>query len=171
MEKEMKKNFFWFIGAMVVGIVIGYSTTAHSQTEAPAVIKPATAPASVVAPVPVTKEVPAEQPVIAQDLVKDAEQMINNWKLLGSLAGLIALVQLLMKALKFGPLDNWFETSKVKWIKPYIATILGALLGGLTTYATNANLLNSITSGIIIGMGSVGWNEILKRFSAENRVA
>jgi hypothetical protein len=181
----MRKLIFIFtiiagMATLAVGISAAAQTQSPAATEAvqPATITPAPTPAATPATAtatttatPATTE-PTAPAVQASDILTDFEKAINSWKTLGVLAGLIALIQLLMKTLKFGPIDDWFEAQKFKWIKPYIASILGMVLVSLTTYATNgANLLNSVIAGLIVGSGSVGWNELLNKFNAENRTA
>lgn len=99
----------------------------------------------------------------AVDILTGVQKVVNDWRTLGWLAGVIALLQLLMKILKLGPIDEWFKVHKKKWIKPYIAAGLGALLGGFSSYATGAGVVGSIVAGVMIGVTSVGWNEVINK--------
>lgn len=111
----------------------------------------------------IKKEIQSETPATAGDILTGVQKVINDWRTLGWLAGVIALLQLLMKILKLGPIDEWFTVHKKKWIKPYIAAGIGALLGGFSTYATGAGVFNSIVAGVMIGATSVGWNELINK--------
>jgi len=174
------KKFWLFFGIVLALLFVG--NVGLAQTEEPSGVVAAGTPTVVQneAAVPSTEVAPAakaeaqdevsEEPVGSQEVLTDVEKVINSWKTIGWLAGLIALIQLLMKLLRFGPIDNWFEANKKRWMKPYIASTLGAILGGLSTYATNANVLNSIITGLIIGTTSVGWNELINKFQSEKRV-
>jgi len=112
----------------------------------------------------------AEAEPTPKELINDIGRVINDWSKLGYLAGLIALLQLLMKLLKFGPINNWFQNKRRKWIKPYIAAGLGAAAMVAVSYQTSGHLLNSLVAGALAGMGAVGWNELLNKWKAEKRL-
>lgn len=103
----------------------------------------------------------AEKPVEATDLITGAAGVVDTWKQLGWLAGLIALINLLLSTLRFKPLNDWLTELDYKWIKPLIATVLGAALGGLSTFETGAGILLSVVMGIVAGLGSVGFHQLI----------
>lgn len=105
-----------------------------------------------------------------EDVISDVVKIINDWKTLGTLAGVIATVQLLVKSLKFKPINNLFTKYKIKWIKPYIAIVLGAISGGLGAYSTNADIPNGIIAGILAGMASIGLNESINKLNSSKRI-
>jgi len=120
----------------------------------------------------VTEAIKDETPSQPSDLLTGVQQTVNDWRTLGWLAGVMALLQLLMKILKFGPVDEWFRVNKKKWLKPYIAAGIGAILGGFSTYATGAGVMNSVIAGLMVGITSVGWNELVNKvFQPDKRVA
>jgi hypothetical protein len=104
-------------------------------------------------------------PVIQEEII----QVINNWEALSAVAILIAILQLIIKILKLPRIDAIFTLYGKKWIKPYITVCLGAILGGLSTYTTSANIYQSIVSGIFIALGSIGWNEVLNKIQKNKR--
>ncbi len=71
--------------------------------------------------------------------------------------------------MKLSFIDNLLRKYKKRWIKPYIAAGLGALLAGFSTYATNANILNSIVAGLMAGLAAVGMHEVANKRRAEKR--
>lgn len=97
----------------------------------------------------------------AGDLLEGVAKTVNDWKTLGWLAGLIALLNFLMGLLRFKPIDTWLIQYDKKWLKPWVAMGLGALIMGLSTYQTDANILNSIVAGLLAGLGSTGAHEAI----------
>lgn len=146
----------------------GPSTAANTPENAPEAKPKVDAPTTTEVKDAITDEAPSQP----SDLLVAVQKTVNDWKTLGWLAGIIALLQLLMKILKFGPVDEWFRVNKKKWLKPYIAAGIGALLGGFSTYTTGAGVLNSVVAGLMVGITSVGWNELVnKLFQPEKREA
>lgn len=97
----------------------------------------------------------------AEDLLQGLGKTVNDWKTLGWLAGLIALLNFLMGLLRFKPIDVWLIQHDKKWLKPWVAMGLGALIMGLSTYQTDANVLNAIVAGLLAGLGSTGFHEAI----------
>lgn len=113
---------------------------------------------------PTASTEPASAPTLP-DLVQGAEKTYDDWTKLGWLAGLMALVKLLVNLLKFAPIAKWFDDQQKGWLKPYIAAGLGALLGGLGTFATGVGLAKSIVAGLLAGLGAVGLHETTSKTS------
>lgn len=97
------------------------------------------------------------------ELVSDAGKVIDDWKNIGWLAGVIALINLLLNLIRFTPIETWLISLDYKWLKPLIATVLGAALGGFSTFSTGAGVFNSIVAGAIAGLGSVGFHELVDK--------
>lgn len=97
------------------------------------------------------------------ELVSDAGKVIDDWQNVGWIAGVIALINLLLNLLRFTPINSWLKDLGYAWLKPLIATSLGALLGGFSTYSTGAGVLNSIVAGAMAGLGSVGFHELVNK--------
>lgn len=117
-------------------------------------------------------ETPAEpeaKPVDAVALITSVGKVIDDWRNVGWLAGVIALVNLLLNLLRFKPIDMALERLDWKWLKPLIATLLGALLGGFSTFSTGASVLNSIVAGMLAGLGSIGFHELVDNLRKQTR--
>jgi hypothetical protein len=110
-----------------------------------------------------------ETPVDAVELVSSIGHVINDWKNVGWLAGVIALINLLLSLLRFRPIDMALDRLDWKWLKPLIATLLGAALGGFSTFQTGAGVLNSIVAGMLAGLGSVGFHELVDNLRKQTR--
>ena len=101
--------------------------------------------------------------------VTDVTNVINNWQTLGALSGAIIGLQLLVKLLKIKPIDAIFKKKKIKWVKPYLTVGIGIGLGSLSTYATGANVPQSVLAGALAATTSVGWNELLNKAQIDKR--
>lgn len=130
-------------------------------------------------PAEATTETPAEtppaevkteiKPVDAVELITEVGKVINDWRNVGWLAGVIALINLLLSLLRFRPIDMALDRLDWKWLKPLIATLLGAALGGFSTFSTGAGALNSIVAGMLAGLGSVGFHELVDNLRRQSR--
>ena len=144
---------------------------------APAVATPVAKPVAVVDAAPAT--VPATAPAATEatpaptvpDLVNGATQTYLDWTKLGWLAGLIALINLLLNLTKFGPVNEWFTVNKKKWLLPYVAAGLGAILGGLLSYQLKAPIPQCVFEGLMAGLGAIGGHEVLTKLRASKRTA
>jgi len=90
-------------------------------------------------------------------------KVISDWRGIGWVAGVIALINLLMNVLRFKPLKTWFEARGIVWLKPLIAVVLGGLMGGFSTFATGAGVVGSIIAGVVAALGSVGFHELVTK--------
>jgi hypothetical protein len=95
------------------------------------------------------------------DIFRDIGKIINDWRKIGWIAGLIALINMLINLLRFKPINEFLEDRDLKWCKPLAACVLGGALGGLTTYQTGAPWLNSVAAGVLTALGSVGFHELI----------
>ena len=115
-------------------------------------------------------EAEPEAPVdIVPDGVAALKTAIDDWRNIGAVAGLLVIVGFLMRLLKAPVIDIWFVAHKKKWAKPYIAMVLGGLLGGLSTYQTGAGVINSVIAGIGVGLASSGAHESIKTVQRKER--
>lgn len=115
----------------------------------------------------ITGQVSTESPEV---FIIDIKNAVNDWRTLGLIAGAISFLQIAMKVLKLQKINDWFVEKKIKWVKPYIAIAISALIGGLTSYSSGTDVINSIFAGIILGMASVGWNEVINKANASKRI-
>lgn len=110
---------------------------------------------------PAVVEAPEPPPPTAGELVAQVGQVVSDWRSIGALAGLIALINLLINILRLPLLHQYLTERKKRWIKPYISAALGAMLTGLSAYQTDAALLPAILAGLLFGLGAVGMHESL----------
>ena len=140
-------------------------TAPAAEADKPAAEDPGSSPATDAAPAEKTADAAsAEEP--APDvgaLITDAGKAIDDWRNVGWLAGVIALINLMLNLLRFTPVNSWLTNLDYKWAKPLTATLLGAALGGFSTYSTGASALNSIVAGAMAGLGSVGFHELMDK--------
>jgi len=174
----MKKALLVF-GLMTACLLVGQvAAQAPSVPAAPVVAAPAVAPVAVpaVAPVVAAPETPVvdapkvdlavdpalaatEEPSTSSQLQEQAKYVVSQWETFGWIAGVVALIGLLMMLLRFSALDKWLEAKGLKKFKPYIAMVLGALSGFFTSFATGIGWLQSIVAGIILGLAAVGTHQ------------
>lgn len=102
-----------------------------------------------------------EAPPNVGELISGAGKVIDDWGNLGWLAGVIALINMLLLTLRLRPIDIWMTGLDYKWIKPLVATLLGAAMGGFSTFQTGAGVLNSIVAGALAGLTSVGFHQLI----------
>lgn len=103
-------------------------------------------------------------------LLQDGAKIYSDWKALGWMGGLMALVSLLMNLLRFGPLHEFFRVNKLMWLKPLLAALFGGVAAGLSTAMTGAGVMPSMMAGLLAGLGAIGLYETTKRRKSENRV-
>ncbi len=145
-------------------IELGQAEVELAQVEASLVLAQAGQPSNTTAPgVSAAADAAPEDSPDVGEVISDAGKVIDDWQNVGWLAGLIALINLMMNMLRFKPINNWLTTLDYKWIKPLTATLLGAALGGLSTYATGASAINSIVAGAMAGLSSVGFHELMDK--------
>ncbi len=102
------------------------------------------------------------------ELLKETGGVVAAWQL-GWLAGLTALINLLINLLRFPAINNVFVDNEILWTKPLISAALGAGLGGLSSYATNQDPLMAIGAGIMAGIMATGTHEFLNKRKARKR--
>ena len=100
---------------------------------------------------------PAADPEVTFDqLTTQLGKVFSDWRTIGLIACLVALVNLLVLVFRFKPLNDFLDTHGWKPYKVYIAAVLGAVLTVLTTFQTGAGLLPSLVLGIGFGFTAVG---------------
>lgn len=104
-----------------------------------------------------------EKDVTIEDLVKASEKAADDWKTEGWIAGIAGVISVLLLALRFKPLNRLLENKGLKWIKPYAALGLGALLGFFSSFASGASIGKSIVAGLIAGILSPGIHLLLTK--------
>lgn len=101
------------------------------------------------------------------DIASGAGEVYNIWKTQGWIAGLTALIYLLVQITKLGIIKKWLGVRK--WLRPLIALVLG--LAGATFAAMSGGVVwwNALLGGIGAALGSSGFNELLNTVTAEGR--
>jgi len=155
---------------LVLSICLLLPTTVEGQPTPTPTPTTEGAPALLAAEPAAETEAKAEtEPVDAVELVTSVGKVIDDWKNVGWLAGVIALINLLLNLLRFKPIDMALERLDWKWLKPLIATVLGATLGGVSVFSTGAGILNSVVAGMLAGLGSVGFHELVDNLRKQTR--
>lgn len=101
--------------------------------------------------------------VTADQIKETIEKAVEDWETLGWIAGMAGVIGVLLLLLRFKPLDKLLEDKGIKWIKPYLAIGLGALLGFFSTFASGKSILFSIVAGLIAGVTSPGLHLLLTK--------
>jgi hypothetical protein len=81
---------------------------------------------------------------------------------------LAAVIKLLISCMQLAPVAKFFDTPKMKAVKPYIAMILGVVGGIVNSKLTGMSLIASIIAGFTSGLGAVGVHEAVKTLSGKN---
>lgn len=91
------------------------------------------------------------------DLFKQLSSVISDWDTLGTLAGMIAAINLLVNALKLDGLKNKIP----KRALPFIALGLGVAGGFLSALASGASIIRAVIQGMMLGLGAIGTHEVI----------
>lgn len=98
------------------------------------------------------------------DILQQLGKVISDWNTVGALAGLIALVNLLVQLTKLHSLPG-FLGKAMAWIKPswrpYLAIGLGMLGGFLVALQQGKSWGAAVVGGIITGLGAIGGHEAI----------
>ena len=143
------------------------------------VAKPATAVADkpaakivdklITAPTEVTA--PDEKPSTSGEMGEQIEKIANDWKSLGWIYGVIGMIGLLMMALRFKPINDFFESKGIKWLKPYISAGLGLLSGFFTAWAETGKIWPTAViaagMGLIAGLAAVGGHQVFTKANSK----
>lgn len=105
------------------------------------------------------------------DLVNDGVSVVKGWGDATVLVSLLGIVNLLVNITKFGPVGKLIKDKKLKWIRPLLSVIAGALVGAIGALTTGATVLNAIVVGIGAGLGSVGFHELWDSLTAKRAEA
>ena len=103
----------------------------------------------------------------ADQVQEQIKKVLNDWKTLGWMWGLVALCGLLTLLLRIGPVNHFMEAKGLKKFKPWIAGVLGALAGFLSTFATGAGWPQSALLGLMAGLAAVGGHQMLTAGNAK----
>lgn len=101
------------------------------------------------------------------DIVSGAGDVYNIWKTSGWIAGLTALIYLLIQITKVGFIKKWLGVRK--WLRPLIAVVLG--LAGATFAAMQGGVVwwSALLGGLGAALGSSGFNELMNAVTPSGR--
>jgi len=148
------KKLIALLGMMAFLFASGVALAQAPTVEATAAV--AEAPAA---------EAPAlvEPGVTLEQLLDMVGKVVSDWRVIGWMAGVIALIALLVAALRFKPLNNLLEKHDLKWIKVYISAGLGALSGFFSAFRTGAGWVQSILIGLMAGWAVIGAHQTVTK--------
>lgn len=112
---------------------------------------------------------PLQGELTAEEMWRLTARVVSDWRTVGTLAGLIALINLLINLLRIPAIDRWLAARQKKWLKPLASAMLGAILTALSTLATGADLGASLVAGLLFGLSAVGFHEIVDKRHPEAR--
>jgi len=96
------------------------------------------------------------------DLIQQALGTISTWKAAGWLAGAVALVNVLVNLLKFGPVDKFLSGLKIGWwLRPALAIFLGIVAGVFSSIFGGAPVGMAILIALLSGLSSTGFHELM----------
>lgn len=96
-------------------------------------------------------------------LIGEMFQATGQWKALGWVAALAAVLRVLIKLTNTRVFDNLVGSRP--WIKPAISSVLGVLIGIFGTLATGVSLPSAILAGLLAGLSSTGIHEVMSMFN------
>lgn len=111
----------------------------------------------------------ASSTVTAGDLLASGSDVVNAWKMVGWMGGIIALIKMLIDGTKFGPIGAWIKKKGLKWLRPVLALAAAGFAGFVSSFQTGVDVWVSIVAGFGAGMGSVGFHELLEYFRGRNK--
>jgi hypothetical protein len=97
-----------------------------------------------------------------EQLLTELLGSVETWKASGWLAGMVAVVNLLVNALKFKPLADWLEKLKIGWwLRPVISVVLGILAGVFSNLVGGASVGTALMIALLAGISSTGFHELM----------
>ena len=100
------------------------------------------------------------------ELITSIVRVVADWRTTGWLAGLIALINLLINLLRLPVFARYLKRQNLKWIKPAVAALLGGLLTALLAYQQGQGVGGAAVGGLLVGLSATGMHEL---FSAPRR--
>jgi len=93
--------------------------------------------------------------------------IISEWKTVGYLGGLLALVAFLIMLMKLKFISNYLEAHDLKWVKSLVAAVLGGLATMFTAVLAGADWwpagIIAFLSGAAAGFGAVGAHQAVTK--------
>lgn len=82
------------------------------------------------------------------------KKIITDFRTVGVLAGLAAIVSFLLLVFRFKKLDDWLTGLDIKWIKPLVGASLTGILAMLTSVIGGLGWPEAIAAGLSAGIAA-----------------
>lgn len=89
-----------------------------------------------------------------------AKKVVDDWRVVGSVGGLAALIMLLVQLTKLKPIDDLLKAKGLKWLRPVLAVVAGVITGAAGSMAVGSGILPGAINGFFIGASAVGMHEL-----------
>ena len=162
----MKRVLLLMMGAL---LLLSPMVALADDTPAPAVAEAVAAPAApetATADLAVVEDPPANDDVSWDELADLLLKVITDWRTLGWMAGVIALIALFTAVLRLKPLNDLLEKHGLKHIKVYVAMGLGGALIFFTTLAAGKSWWEALIAavvGVVAGFATTGGHQAITK--------
>lgn len=112
---------------------------------------------------------PAAAEPSSDDLVKSVVKIASDWKAGGALAGVAAVLALLLQVSKMNLFRKLLDDKGREWMRPVGLTLLSAAGGVVTALQAGAPKGAAALAGAMAGLSGVGARELFKHLSADER--
>lgn len=108
-----------------------------------------------------------EAPPSIGDVVQQGAAVLGQWSTAGTLASVLALVNVLINATKLSVFDGLF--AERAWLRPLVATVFGMIIAFLQALIGGSAVPPALLVGLIGGLSSVGFHELMATFNTKER--
>jgi hypothetical protein len=98
-------------------------------------------------------------------LTEGAKKVVTDWRTLGTIAGLAALVGFLTQLTKVPVFAAFVPVT----VRPWVAAGLGALVGFLDGVRSGGGWIGALISGVIAGAGAIGLSQLASTMTPGGR--
>lgn len=110
--------------------------------------------------------------VSLDQLVGNAQNVYTAFKTLGILAGVSALINLVVNVSKLSPINEFIVNNNLKWIRPVLALLLGFVSGLGVALGNNMSTLSAViyaVVGLFSGGGAIAIHELISVFKGARK--
>lgn len=97
------------------------------------------------------------------------KKIITDFRTVGVLAGLAAIVSFLLLVFRFRRLNEWLTNLDIKWIKPLVGASLTGILAMLTGVIEGMGWPEAIAAGLSVGIAAFSAGGIHQTVTKGNR--
>lgn len=123
---------------------------------------------------------PADAPVVVPgidkhdgkilgDSLNEVMNVATNYKALGALGTIAAILALLIALTKLRIVSAFLEVKQLMWLRPVLAVVLGGAGGGVAAAAEGQPVFAGIISGVLAAFTGVGGYEFIRLASPKER--